>query len=370
MAAAGHLTAHGAMLALAREQRGLTQAELSTEMSRLEGTVVSQGYISRAEAGRTFVTGERLESFALALGYPPATLCIDPDLNGIGIGLVHHRKKASLGAPGLRRIHAELALARLQVSGLISVADKAQDIRFRRVEVSALDTASDAAAQVRRDWNVPAGPVGYLVQLIEEAGGLVVVRDLKTRELDAVSQWPHGEAPLFLINSEAPADRFRFSLAHELGHVVMHGEPGDAKEQERQADEFASEFLMPANDIRDDMAGKVDLNRLFELKQRWRTSMASLARRALALGEVSEWQYRNLMIEMSTLGYRGQEPGDLHSESPDRFCDLVADLTSNHGYDVKALADLAGLLPSEFNALYGPAPISAKASDRPGQSPR
>src|SRR5438105_1614045 len=83
------------------------------------------------------------------------------------------------------------------------------------------DTASDAAITLRRDWGLAPGAVPQLIRLIEDAGGLVLVRDLGSRELDAVTQWIDGEPPLFLINAHAPADRFRFSLAHELGHVIM-----------------------------------------------------------------------------------------------------------------------------------------------------
>jgi Zn-dependent peptidase ImmA (M78 family) len=190
------------------------------------------------------------------------------------------------------------------------------------------------------------------VGLIEEAGGYVLVRDLETRELDAVSQWASGEAPLFLLNEQAPTDRFRWSLAHELGHIAMHAEPGSSSVQERQADEFASEFLMPASTIRTVLRGEVDLNRLLVLKQQWGVSMASLARRALTLGRISDWQYRNLMVEMSALGYRTQEPGTLPPEHPLRLRTLVTRLEHDLGYSLQQVADAVGLLPSELRSLY------------------
>src|SRR5258705_13860573 len=108
------------MLVLARESRGWTQAELSRVMSERSGqdTPVSQGYVSKAESARVEVTGSRLQLYADALRYPVQVLCTDPQLHGVGVGLVHHRKRASLGAPALRRIHAELTLARRQTRAL------------------------------------------------------------------------------------------------------------------------------------------------------------------------------------------------------------------------------------------------------------
>jgi Zn-dependent peptidase ImmA (M78 family) len=189
--------------------------------------------------------------------------------------------------------------------------------------------------------------------VLEDAGGLVLIRDLGSRQLDAVTQWIDGEPPLFLISAHAPADRFRFSLAHELGHVIIHGEPGATPVQERQADEFASEFLMPADAVRADLARRhLDLPRLLDLKHQWGVSMAALLRRASTLGVISEWQYRNLMVEMSALGYRTQEPGDLTRESPRLIPDLVTRLRRDHRYQPSQLAAAAGLLEHDFIRLY------------------
>ncbi|MGO9055048.1 MAG: ImmA/IrrE family metallo-endopeptidase [Streptosporangiaceae bacterium] len=352
--------ADAAMLTLARESRGMTQIDLAKAMTALaQADRISQGYVSKAEAGRIAVSGARLDLYAQALHYPAHLLRIEPNVTGMGIGLVHHRKKAALGAQHLRRIHAELALARLQVRGLLSSeADAVHS--FEHIAVTDLESPSDVARAVRKLWNVPAGPIHNLVLIIEQAGGLILVRDLGTRDLDAVSTWDGDEAPLFVLNVHAPSDRFRFSLAHELGHIIMHPVAGATVLQERQADEFASEFLMPAADIAAEMRGKLELNRLLVLKQRWRVSMAALARRAVTLAAVSDWQYRNLMIEMSTLGYRTHEPGPVASECPHIAARTAKHLTSLCGLD--QAASLAGLLPDEFRALYLPDPHSARES--------
>ncbi|WP_327007558.1 ImmA/IrrE family metallo-endopeptidase [Dactylosporangium sp. NBC_01737] len=341
-----------AALILARESRGMTQADLARAMTSLAGAAVSQGYVSKAEAGRLEVTGDRLDLYARALRYPISLLCADPELHGVGVGLVHHRKRASLGAPALRRIHAELALARKQTQGLLALAGVDGTHRFHHIAVDDFDTPADAAIAVRHEWDLAPGAVPDLVRSIEDAGGLVLQRDLGSRELDAVTQWLDGDPPLFLINSQAPPDRARFSLGHELGHVIMHREPDSGAVQERQADEFASELLLPAGAVRAELKqGRLDLARLQELKQRWGVSMAALLRRAATLNVVTDWQYRNIMVEMSALGYRTQEPSDLVRETPERVHALVADLRAQR-HDVEALAEAAGLLPDEFVQLY------------------
>jgi hypothetical protein len=87
-------------------------------------------------------------------------------------------------------------------STVTQAADLQRSSLFRHIEVKDFDTPADAAESVREEWNVPAGPIDDLVALLEDVGALVVVRDLGTTELDAVSQWPPGKAPLVLLNSE------------------------------------------------------------------------------------------------------------------------------------------------------------------------
>ncbi|MFE7561087.1 XRE family transcriptional regulator [Kitasatospora sp. NPDC057500] len=346
------LIAEPAMLSLAREYRGMTQTDLADEMSRIDGTKVSQGYVSRAEAGRLQVKDDRLDLFAKALGLTAEMLCRTTDIHGVGVGLVHHRKRASMGANSLRRVHATLALTSLQVESLTAPLGKSAEHQFRYIEVDDLDTPEDAATTLREEWGLEPGPIGNLVAVIEAAGGAVVIRDLDTAELDAVSQWADQAPPLFLLNSTAPGDRFRFSLAHELGHVVMHPEPGDGRLQEQQADRFAAEFLMPHHKILTELKPSIDLPKLRALKARWGVSMAALIRRALSLGVISEWQYRNLMIEMSALGYRTSEPVTVPRETPHHIAQVVTRLGQQHHLDLTQTAHLAGLGREEFHEIY------------------
>jgi Zn-dependent peptidase ImmA (M78 family)/transcriptional regulator with XRE-family HTH domain len=355
--------AHPAMLVLAREAAAMTQTELARSMAALADGDVSQGYVSRAESGRLTVTGERLELYARALGCTGELLCLDPQAAQIGVGLIHHRKKAALSAPALRCIHARLALTRIEVASLLETAGAVpDDDQFIRVALDDYTLPRDAAARVRQAWGVAPGPILDLVAGAEHAGAVVLLRDLGTVHLDAVSVWNGGEPPLLLVNSCAPADRRRFSIAHEIGHLVMHQVPG-GMEQEKQADEFAAALLMPAADIRGEFAGAVDLARLLELKARWGASMSALAKRAQSLGFLSDWQYRNLMIEMSALGYRTGEPGTLEPERPFRVREAIEALRIGKDMTDTEIAERMHLRPEDFAHFYAPEHAGRDAED-------
>src|SRR5690349_12526934 len=149
------------MLVLARESRGMTQGQLAAAIQLLDrpGGKVSQGYVSRAEAGRLPVSGERLELFADALNYPAPLLVVKAHEVGAGPGLVHHRKKQAATATDLKRIHAVLNLTRIQLRALMQGAPRPSGPGIPHIQVDDLTTPADAARQVRTEWAAPPGPL-------------------------------------------------------------------------------------------------------------------------------------------------------------------------------------------------------------------
>lgn len=348
------------MLTFARESRAKTQGQLAESMTLLSsGEKVSQGYVSRAEKGTLTVSDDRLELYARALGYPAALLRLNEREVGAGPGLVHHRKKQAASAPTLRRIHAQLNLARLQVHALLRGPSRSIAFEIPHIPVDDYDTPEDAARQLRAKWDLPTGPMRSVVGVIEAAGALVVTRQLvpptpwdssaESVPVDAVSICVPAEDPIVLLNSGTPSERQRFTLAHELGHMVMHAIP-DA-EQEKQANRFAAELLMPVKAIRPHLRGQVTLARLLELKTEWKVSTWALLRRAHSLGELSDWQYRTLAMEMSSMGWRTNEPHRFPAEEPAAVAALVQ-WHLDHGRSVHDVARDVRLLPGEFAELY------------------
>jgi Zn-dependent peptidase ImmA (M78 family)/transcriptional regulator with XRE-family HTH domain len=363
------------MLVLARESRSLTQKQVAAAMRELDGpgTKVSQAYVSRAETGQLAVTAERLELYAHALDYPIELLCLSEQEFGAGAGLIHHRRKQAASAGDLRRIHALLNLTRVQLRALLPGAPRPTGAGIPQIAVDDHTTPADAARWLRREWAVPAGPLESMVALVENAGALVAARELvppapldsgaSSVPVDAVSCTPPREEPLVLLNVGTPAERQRFTLAHELGHMVMHQVPHP--DQEKQANSFAAELLMPARDIRPDLAsGPVTLPRLLELKKHWTVSMWALLRRAHTLGVLSDWQYRSLAVEMSSLGYRTAEPGELDIETPTVVTSLIT-WHLEHGRQIADLARVALLTPHEFVDLYLTRPVAAGTGTTP-----
>jgi len=173
--------------------------------------------------------------------------------------------------------------------------------------------------------------------------------------IDAISMWPDDLKlpPLFFVDLSMPGDRLRFSLCHELGHIIMHRrylEP----DMEEQANEFAAEFLMPSKDI---VFDDFSLASFAGLKQYWRVSMAALISRAgptRGLGLISRRDETRLWKKMSAAGYRKREPRevDVPVERPTLYPGIIGMYQRELGYTAADLSELLRLNGNDVDELY------------------
>jgi Zn-dependent peptidase ImmA (M78 family)/transcriptional regulator with XRE-family HTH domain len=323
------------MLVLAREYRGLTQSELA----RVAG--VTQGYISKYEHRQLEPSQENVEKLAAALNVPVPFLYRTDQVFGFASTCLHHRKQSSLPIRQLRQVHAMVNVIRLGLNPLVRGVEIATVPKFYRMDIEEYGTdAARIASLVRTQWQLPLGPIPNMVTTLEAAGGFVFRCAFGNRRIDAVSQWPSGTQPLFFINADSPWDRARFTLAHELGHIVMHTLP--TVDMEREANDFAQEFLMPAREIASDLDG-FNLVRATELKGHWKVSIQALTMRARSLGKLSPDQTSRIFMQLSKLGYRTVEPWPLPPEIP-TLVQRVVDVqrTENHN-GMDDLAEIANV---------------------------
>lgn len=302
------------MVRLARESKELTQ----TDLARLLG--VPQSKISKIEAALLEPSGSELERLARLLDRPIEFFTWTDPVYGFATYEMFHRRRQKVGVRTLTRNHAEMNIRQMQLERLLRSAEIESD-GFQRIDPDEYDgDVEQVARAVRAAWQLPPGPVKNIAQLIEEAGGVIIPYDFGTRQIDASSQWLPHLPPVFFVNTQFPADRVRLSLAHELGHLIMHRtvEPNS----EGEATLFAAEFLMPAKDIRHELR-ELTLPLLARLKSYWRVSMAALAVRAHGLDTISDRQYRRFMMRLQQLGYRKREPIEIEPEMPTVFQSLI-----------------------------------------------
>ena len=339
------------MMTLARDSRGLTQAELAARLGVMQGT------LSKYETGFHDPPTELVEAISSALDYPEAFFYEAG--RPYGLPPFHYRRRKKLSAKALARIVAEMNIRRLHLMKmLVSFSWKTNvfipeiDRNEYRGKSRGEPTIEEIARSVREMWMLPKGPISNMVELLEENGGIVIPCDFGTDLLDAMSQRIEGLPILFFVNVNAPADRVRHTLAHELGHMVLHTVTVKSDEEmEDEADAFAGAFLLPADEIRPQLR-RFDLRQLANLKLYWKVSMAALAVRADRLNLITPYQSKMFWIEMSTLGYRKREPNEPPKEQPSLLRQIVAFHMKKLGYSVGEMAKLLHLKATEFQEMY------------------
>ncbi len=125
---------------------------------------------------------------------------------------------------------------------------------------------------------------------------------------------------------------------------------------EKEADQFAAAFLMPKYDIEDELA-PVTINRMLELKQYWKCSMASLIYRAKTLGVISERQFTSLCQQRSRLGYYKNEPFPISRETPQMVKRLIDSHKQHLDYTDEELAKLLKVRVEYYYEWYYPRKI-------------
>lgn len=302
------------MLVMVREAAGLTQKDLAGVLG------LTQGAISRIESGLNHPTPEVVTRIAAALKRPRHLFFHTDTFRASAGNCTYYRKRKTTPVQTQRQVLAIANLHRVQVSRLILSGNVEPETTcgFQRFDLD--EHPPERIAQTTRaSWGLPPGPVASVIRSVEDAGGIVIKCEFGTRKIDALSQWSNGLPPIFIVNEGLPADRMRFSLAHELGHVLMHQSP--TEDIEKEADRFASEFLMPEKQVRVDLRDGLSLPRLAALKPHWKVSMAALLKRAGDLALVTPSQRDRLWRQLSP--YRMDEPVPLPPEDPKALADLM-----------------------------------------------
>lgn len=286
-------------LSLARMRRRLTAKALA------ERTGLAANTISRLESGSNSPDDSTIMKLVQALGFPMEFFG-EGDPEDIDTSAVSFRSFSKMSAKE-RDAAISAGCLGLQLSAWV---DERFDLPAPNLLDLSCETDPEAAAiSLRQFWGLGERPVGNLLALLETQGVRVFSLSANTASVNAFSFWRDGK-PFIFLNNFKTAEGSIFDSTHELGHLVMHkhGDPKGIRSAEREANSFASAFLMPAKDVRARIRRPINIDVILAAKTRWRVSAMAMAYRLNTLGLLSEWQYKSLCIELGKRGYRQGEP--------------------------------------------------------------
>lgn len=315
----------GNRLKRAREALGLSLRELE---AAIQGQVSAQA-IGKYERNEMMPSSTTLLALSKALQVTPEYLLSEREIELTGVDF---RKASHAGAKEERAVEASvldqveryLELEEL-LPGVEQLWAAPTDEAF---EISRIEDAEQAAEALRRLWRLGIDPIPFMAELLEDKGVKVIALNLpeNVSGSKAFVQRPEREdVPVIVVNQGHNGERQRFTLAHELAHLVLRFSELNDAEQEKAADRFAGAFLM-AKDMVLRLLGphrtSISIGELVELKKIFKVSIASLVVRCAQLCILTKAAYGRLWAHIKDLGWNSQastEPNPLPAEVPQRM---------------------------------------------------
>lgn len=293
-------------LALARMRRRKTGRALAAEAG------ITADTLSRLEKGHRQPDEATVEKLAAALRYPVAFFSGDDpaDINENGVSFRSFSKMSAKERDAAKSA-GQLGV---QLAGWVEEKFNLPDPDLP--DLSYQDDPEKAAIEARQYWGIGERPIGNMIGLLESKGVRVISLSEDTANVNAFSFWRDGKPYVFLNNFKTPESSI-FDSAHELAHLLLHckGDLRGDRLLEREADGFASAFLMPWNDVKASVDRPITSDTIIRAKAKWRVSAFALLSRLWRMKLIStEHQYRSLCIDLSKRGYRSGEPVGIERE--------------------------------------------------------
>jgi len=343
------------MIEIARQSRGLTQKELASLLPNL-----SQSSLSKIEMGLQPISEEHLKAISISLRYPIGFFLKEglktPFSN------IYFRKRSTVPQKNLDLIFSDVQII------LVAIDDLTREVDLREFPKYTFDisegwTPDSIATRLRELFGIPSGPIKNLVEILEEEGIIVYFYDTDEEKFDGLTAYTNKGIPVIFVNKNMPNDRIRFTICHELGHLVAHipcnVEPW--RDAETEANDIGSAFLMPkAECIRE--IKLLSYPKLASLKAYWGVSKAAIIRRAKFLNIITESSYKYLMIELGRRNERKVESGYVEIDEPKTVNEIIDLLKTELNHTDVVIADNMALDLNDYAKYFEP--ISAKVKVR------
>lgn len=335
------------MIVLARESRGLSQRELADRLG------ISPALLCQMEQSNRTLSDDVIDKLEKELNYPSGFFGQEGE--AYLTSTINFRKRLKVPKQIIASIEANIQVYRLNIETLLHKVKMAKP-EIPHFNLEKIGSAEEAAKKLRKLWNIPHGAIDNMTSLLEAKGIITIAFEFNTERVDSRIVLTHEGYPVIIYNKSLLGDRQRFTLAYELGHLVLHtglSDFGD-RDVDHEANVFAAEFLMPSSDIRSEFKDGLTIQKLADLKKKWKVSMQALLFRAHDLEDITYNQRTYLLQQFNQLKIRRREPPelDIPIEKPKLLRDLFTKYRNALKVNVNELAGIFNMKEEEFMRRY------------------
>ncbi len=339
------MTGFSEKLKLARLGAGLTQQQLADAVGGL-----SKQMVSKYEKGQSMPSSEKLVALAKAVNRKPGFLMRRPSFS---LAEVQFRQTGPLQEKQIARVQAEVAAqleARIDLEQLLAI-ERSADLNLKQASraLAALSTKvenalasnqqvlleageaiEEAAVAVRLAWGLGTNPIPNASEMLERQG-IHVISTPAPQGFDGMSTRVGEAYGVIVVRDTLPDDpfRFRFTLMHELAHLVLRLPDGlHHATRERICDRFAGAMLFPADRVREEFGEhrkELLLDELIAQKSRYGISIAGQTYRLAQAGVIKptlSLKIRNWLYESDERRYE-HGMGSFPSEACGNYSDQL-----------------------------------------------
>lgn len=330
---------------------------------------VTRQSVSKYERGIVSPSPEVLQAVSFSLGFPTEFFYKAEENTSAGSSPLFFRSKSNIAKKVKTACKYQIKWTdeiKKQLEEYVDFVELDLPTIDKEYEDLSFEDIEELALSVRKKWGINDDPIGDLIGLLENHG--IIVTQFSTsnfcafKGIDAFSCWTDGTPYILYHSVQKSAVRTRFSILHELGHLIMHSaivEDDSVKKEivdfaDMQADRFAAAFLLPATSFPKDVRSS-SLVSLEIVKRKWGAAMSTIIRRCETLELLTENQINYLKRQMTTQKYWHKEPLDdvLTVADPEMIRDAIYLLVDNQIITKAAFINSSALPVQDLKHICG-----------------
>lgn len=265
------------------------------------------------------------------------------------------RKRKRLDGQKLELLKEQIQHKVADYLEVLEINNSSNNAKLKKYSCNCYEDAEDAAVNFRNDIKISLlQPISDLISILENLGVIIIQIENPNgifNDFDGLSEVVNNVPIIVLLDGISDGARQRFTIAHELGHLVLNIKNNELDE-EKLCNEFASSLLMPKEAVINEFSksrNNISLYELVVFKYEYKVSLAATLYRLRDLKIISEYTYKNLVFTLSMAYGKKNEPLEIKPEMSYQFKKIVHKLEIDNIISLNKACELLGVSTSEYN---------------------
>lgn len=289
---------------------------------------LSRQALHRYEKGEVIPDAEKINLLSKALNVSPDYLFRSTKVELSEIKYRKLSKMPSKEAAIIKEKTKDYLSRYLELEEILGLANEFDNHLAHFEVVTSYEQVNRAAELLREKWGLGKGPIFNMVELLEGKNIKVVKLDVE-EDFDGLQTYVNETIPVVAYNLKKAnkPDRIRFTLLHELAHLLLKFGNVTEKQKETLCHQFAGAMLLPEETIKAELGehrNKLSTLELANIKKQYGISMQAIVMRARDCGIINKHYTRQFFFIFNQMNWKIDEPYDYAGvEASNRFEQLL-----------------------------------------------